>query len=184
MHLRVSGYGKPLPLRFISIRVTPANPTQHTLLQYMSGLSSLRVFHTIHFRNDDNCTWVMKEFRKFAVDAIAHNPDMKLEYLALDTSVDRLVRRKPMPKPKVEKGKGKEMNWTSAKALAELVMGSNTGTWGDASKYDFPDSEDDEEDGEGGIVKTGLRVETVDGVSFSDVYGVRIFERDVITGKL
>ena len=83
-----------------------------------------------------------------------------------------------------KKGKGKEANWTSAKALAELVMGSaavaTSGGWNEESKYDFPDSSDDED----GIVKTGLRVETIDGIRFSDVLDVRIFERDILTGKL
>ncbi|KAK0129413.1 hypothetical protein ONS95_001335 [Cadophora gregata] len=160
--------------------------TMHTLMQYMSGLTSLRVLHIISFHNpEDNCNWVMRECRKFAVDIVCHNPSMKLEYLALDQSVDRLVRRKPMLKPKVDKkGKGKEANWTSAKALAELVMGSvavaTSGGWNEDSKYDFPDSSDDED----GIVKTGLRVETIDGIRFSDVLDVRIFERDILTGKL
>ncbi|KAH7385118.1 F-box domain-containing protein [Cadophora sp. MPI-SDFR-AT-0126] len=160
--------------------------TMHTLMQYMSGLTALRVLHVISFHNpEDTCTWVMREFRKFAVDVICHNPSMKLEYLALDQALDRLVRRKPMLKPKVDKkGKGKEANWTSAKALAELVMGSaaisTSGGWNEESKYDFPDSSDDED----GIVKTGLRVETIDGIRFSDVLGVRIFERDILTGKL
>ncbi|PBP24766.1 F-box domain-containing protein [Diplocarpon rosae] len=152
--------------------------TMHTLLQYMPSLSSLRVLHTIMLHTDDNCTWVMREFRKFTVDAIAHNPDMKLEYLALDRSVDRLVRR--MPLRKLASEKAKELDWTSAKALAQLVMGSSAGGWGDESKYDFPDSEDDED----GIVKTGLRVETIDGFRISDVVGIRIFEPSVLTGKL
>jgi len=163
-----------------------ANFSKHTLMQYISGLTALRVLHIISFHNpEDTCTWVMRETRKFAVDVICHNPTMKLEYLALDQSVDRLVCRKPMLKPKVDKkGKGKEANWTSAKALAELVMGSaavaTSGGWNEESKYDFPDSSDDED----GIVKTGLRVETIDGIRFSDVLDVRIFERDILTGKL
>lgn len=155
-------------------------------MQYMSELTALRVLHVITFDNpDDTCSWVFREFRKFTVDVICHNPTMKLEYLAVEQALDRLVRRKPMLKPKVDKkGKGKEMNWTSAKALAELVMGSaavaTTGGWSEDGKYDFPDSSDDED----GIVKTGLRVETIDGIRFSDVTGVRIFERDVLIGRL
>ncbi|CZT01140.1 hypothetical protein WAI453_009556 [Rhynchosporium graminicola] len=163
----------------------------HTILQYMSDLPSLRVLHMISLHNpEDQCTWAFREFRKFIVDALCHTPAMNLEYIALDQAVDRLVRRKPMPKPKTtkadKKGKGKEMNWTSAKALAELVMGttavanSTTGVWTENGKYDFPDSSDDED----GIVKTGLRVEIIDGIRFSDVVDVRIFERDVLTGKL
>ncbi|KAK2630646.1 hypothetical protein QTJ16_001466 [Diplocarpon rosae] len=152
--------------------------TMHTLLQYMPGLASLRALHTIMLHTDDNCTWVMREFRRFTVDAITHNPDMKLEYIALDRSVDRLVRRMPLRKPASEKAK--ELDWTSAKALAQLVMGSTAGGWGDESKYDFPDSEDDED----GVVKSGLLVETIDGFRISDIVGFRIFEPSVLTGKL
>ncbi|KAL2060812.1 hypothetical protein VTL71DRAFT_8864 [Oculimacula yallundae] len=162
----------------------------HTFLQYLSGLTSLRALHVVSFHNpEDHCAFATREFRRFVVDVICHNPNMKLEYLALDNAVDRLVQRKAMPKPKVDnKGKGKEMNWTSAKALAELVMGGSSslvngsvvGAWSEQGKYDFPDSSDDED----GIVKTGLRIEIIDGIRFSDILGVRIFEREVVTGKL
>src|SRR6266536_3734708 len=99
----------------------------------MPGLTSLRVLHTIQFRTDDTCMWVMREFRKFAVDNISHNPDMKLEYLALDSSVERLVRRKvstSKTEKKDQKGKGKDNS--NVPLLAELVYGPG-GVWGEGS---------------------------------------------------
>ena len=111
-----------------------ANFSKHTLMQYISGLTALRVLHIISFHNpEDTCTWVMRETRKFAVDVICHNPTMKLEYLALDQSVDRLVCRKPMLKPKVDKARAKRrtgqvpkllQNWSwEVRPLQHLVDG-------------------------------------------------------------
>lgn len=137
--------------------------------------------------------WVMREFRKFAVDNISHNPDMKLEYLALDSSVERLVRRtlsksKTDKKDKKGKGKGNE----NVPLLAELVYGP-TGVWPDGSGvggggsmaglgFDWQDSEDEDEMSAGG--KMGLRIETVDGVRFCDIAGVKVFEKEILGGRL
>lgn len=42
----------------------------------------------------------------------------------------------------------------------------------------------EEDEGWGPVGKAGLKVETVEGVRFGDVTGVRIFERDVVGGRL
>jgi len=175
--------------------------TMHTLLQFIAGLTSLRALHTIQFRTDDTCMWVMREFRKFAVDNVSHNPNMKLEYLALDTSVERLVRRKQPTKSagkdkttdKKGKGKAKAMDNTS-KALAELIMGLGNSNFGDGGSssisglatpvlFEWQESSDEEEN-PGAIGKTGLKVETIEGIRFCDVGGVRIFEKDILAGRL
>jgi hypothetical protein len=132
---------------------------------------------------------------------------MKLEYIALDNSVERLVRRVPLPKKEVDnKGKGKEVaggaHGASKKAFAQLVLGSGgvwpdgttmgsgltsgLGTSGIGSMNFLEDSEDDEsaEWGVGISGKIGLKVETVEGIRFCDVTGVRIFEKDVLGGRL
>jgi hypothetical protein len=113
--------------------------------------------------------WVMREFRKFAVDSISHSPEMKLEYLALDLTVERLVRRPPT-KEAGKKAKGKEKDG----GLSTSVGTAN----GEATESS--DSDEDEEVGG----KTGLKVETIDGIRFSDIDGVRIFEKDVLGGRL
>jgi hypothetical protein len=143
----------------------------------------------------------MREFRKFAVDNIAHNPGMKLEYLALETSVERLVRRAPVQKVVVDKkGKGKEKLSTKGKTLAQLALAQHT-SWSSTSGIGignagldglslapipgYPTSwdESDEDDLDIGG-KMGLRIETVEGIRFSDVSGVRIFEKDILLGRL
>lgn len=74
----------------------------------MPGLVSLRALHTLSFRTEDTCIWVKKEFRKFCVDNVSHHPEMKLEYLALETTVERLFRRVESKPPNLDpKGKGK-----------------------------------------------------------------------------
>lgn len=145
---------------------------------------------------------------------------MKLEYLALDHSVERLVRRVPVPssppkeKPASDaKGKGKKIETgagaTSKKAFAQLVLGSSTlGLWPDGSSMSpglaaslgtggggggadavllAEDSEDEDVGagwGTGVSGKIGLKVETMEGMRFCDVTGVRIFEKDVLGGRL
>jgi len=179
------------------------NIPQHTFLQFMPGLTSLRAFHTIQFRTDDVCVWVYREFRKFTVDNISHNPDMKLEYIAVDNSVERLVRRVPVPKQKVDtKGKGKDISDTtdtsSKKTFTQIVLGSE-GMWPDGSSmstglaasmgtggFDFPEESEDDtfEWGVGINGKIGLKVETIEGLRFSDITGVRIFENEILGGRL
>jgi hypothetical protein len=148
-------------------------------------MESLRAIHTIQFRVDDTCVWVMREFRKFTVDIVSHNPSMKLEYLALDTSIERIVRRRASPKKatKDTKGKGKASGFDllSSNALAELALGnSGSGSGWDNAYFDIAESSDDED----GLGRSGLRIETVEGVRFCDVIGVRIFEKEIISGRL
>ena len=181
--------------------------TMHTFLQFMPGLISLRALHTIQFRTDDTCMWVCREFRKFTADNVSHNPHLKLEYIALDSSVERLVRRVPAPEQKLDyKGKGKEIagnaDDSSRKTFAQLVLGSGrvwpdgtsmsssfafgTGTSGFGQMNFSEDSEDDDGDelGPGSSGKIGLKLETIEGLRFCDVTGVRIFEKDVVDGRL
>jgi len=175
-----------------------ANAMQHTLTQFFNGLTSLRALHTIQLRNDDQCHAVHIHSRKFIVDMVANNPDLKLEYIALVDNVERLVRRKPTPKSKLadKKGKGKassKMDNTS-KALAELIIGlGSSSSWGDGSgasngtatpMLEWQDSSDDEEMSINGLSNPGLKIETIEGIRFSDVGGVRIFEKDIWAGRL
>jgi hypothetical protein len=126
---------------------------------------------------------------------------MQLEYLALDTSVERLVRRKQTEKQagkgkaSDKKGKGKAggMDNTS-KALAELIIGlGSSSNWNDGTNssanglatpvlFDWQESSDEEEPSS--ISKIGLKVETIEGIRFCDVSGVRIFEKEILAGRL
>lgn len=155
---------------------------QHTFNQYLPGLVNLRAMHIINFRNDDTCHWVIREIRKFAVDSVAHNPEMKLEYIALENSVERLVRRLKKPKSKgkgkaTDKGKGKEVDMTFPSVviptLDSLLSPPNAS---ESSEDESLNSEDE--------MGPGLKLETLEGVRFYDIYGVRIFRKDVMMGRL
>jgi hypothetical protein len=172
-----------------------ANVQQHTLMQFLPGFTSLRALHTIQLRNEDTCHTVHIQFRKFLVDIVANNPEVKLEYIALVDNIERIVRRKKPPKsakPSDKKGKGKAVGVdNTAKALAELIIGlGSSSAWSDGSSatngtttpvmLEWQDSSDDEE--VGGLA--GLKIETMEGIRFCDVTGVRIFEKDILAGRL
>lgn len=185
----------------------------------MPGLVSLRALHTIAFRTEDTCLWVMREFRKFTLDNLAHNPDMKLEWLALANNVEALVRRvRPASRSggvrrgenmvragsvaaAVDKGKGKAADHESqsiadavapfkeslsAAAAAASASASGVSTPSlsvpTATTRKFMDSSDDEDEYYRG--KAGLKIESIEGIQFQDVPGVRIFEKDIICGRL
>ena len=140
--------------------------------------------HIINFRNEDTCHWVVREIRKFAVDSVSHNPDMKLEYIALENTVERLVRRAKRAK---SKGKGKATGKGKAKTVGN--------TW-ESSTSPIPtldsilapppvsESSDDEGLNSEDEVGRGLKLETLEGVRFYDIFGVRIFRKDIMMGRL
>jgi hypothetical protein len=138
----------------------------------------------INFRNEDTCHWVVREIRKFAVDSVSHNPEMKLEYIALENTVERLVRRAKKTKSKgkgkaVEKGKGKE---TGGGTTSEGPVFPTL----DSILAPPPISESSEDEGLNSEdeVGPGLKLETLEGVRFYDIFGVRIFRKDVMMGRL
>jgi hypothetical protein len=107
---------------------------------------------------------------------------MKLEYIALENTVERLVRRLKKPKSKgkgkaVEKGKGKEVDLSSPfvgfPTLDSLILPQIAS-----------ESSEDESVNSGDEVGPGLKLETLEGVRFYDIYGVRIFRKDVMMGRL
>jgi hypothetical protein len=143
--------------------------------------------HIITFRNDDTCHWVIREVRKFAVDSVSHNPEMKLEYLALDNTVERLVRRVKLPKAK-DKGKAVDkVNGILKGPTKSDVPGS--ATYPNIMEMMKPteDFSSDYESGEGNSGDESLpnlKLETLEGVRFYDILGVRIFRKDIMMGRL
>ncbi|KAI9674219.1 MAG: hypothetical protein M1817_002037 [Caeruleum heppii] len=131
----------------------------HLMLQFMPGLVNLRALHIVSFRTDDTCTWVMRELRKFAIDVVAHHPQLKLEFIGLDGTVERLLRTPTEVLEASKKGFIREKE--------EKSVDSDT------------DSDDDD-----GSPEPLLRIETREQVKFYDVYDVRIFRKDVRAGTL
>ena len=119
----------------------------------------------------------MRETKRFLMDSISHYPDLKLEWLSIDddTCVERVIWPSQLPKspkPKKSKGKGKQKatvvpNGASSDAFPLLPMDA----WDTAG-----DSDDDDEDDE--------RVTLGCPSHFSDVWGVKIFKKEMMSGRL
>jgi len=144
-------------------------------MRQISGLSNLRALHIIQLRNDDTCVWVMRETKRFLLDNISHYPELKLEWLSIDddTCVERVVwpsQRPKKPKAKQAGAKGKEKA-TAAPTASEAFPVLSMEAW-DADD----DSDDDQEDDD--------RVTLGTSSHFSDVWGVKIFKKEVMSGRL
>lgn len=154
----------------------------HAFLQYLTGLVSLRALHIISFRVDDTCLSVMRETRRFIVDTISHYPDMQLEWIAIgdDHRADRVIRRTESPKksrkPKT-KGKGKDVAPGLADVAASAFPILPTDPWNDSSSS----SEDDEDDSGG---HPYLKLDLIEAICFYDIWGVRIFKKEIVAGRL
>ncbi|OBT66131.1 hypothetical protein VE03_05149 [Pseudogymnoascus sp. 23342-1-I1] len=147
-----------------------ASPALHTFNQYLPSLVSLKALHIINFRNDDTCHWVMREIPRFIADALSSHPSMKLEYLAVGSTVGRLIwKPKPVSKPE-DKGKTITNMYTGEVILIpqELLGESES------------ESESDEEDDSA----HGLRLEFVDCGRFYDIPGVHMWKKDALLGRL
>lgn len=149
-------------------------------MQNISGLANLRALHIIHLRNDDTCVWVMRETKKFLIDNLAHHPQMKLEWVSIDDDdrVERIIRpseaRKQEKKSKKAKGKQKATNNSPSPGDNDTFpVLPALDSW-DAS------SSSDDDDGEGQSPK----VESIEGIHFYDVWGVRIFKKEIVTGRV
>ncbi|KAI9741411.1 MAG: hypothetical protein M1818_004217 [Claussenomyces sp. TS43310] len=154
----------------------------HTFNQFLPGLTNLRAMHIITFRSDDTCHWVIREIRKFAVDSVSHNSNMKLEYIALENTVERLVRR--ARKPKRDKGKGKDKQASDSKLEVPTNLPDLLAKLYPEEARGSDDSTDDEYDDEDLDLGPGLKLETLEGVRFYDIFGVRIFRKDIMAGRL
>ncbi|KAL6353042.1 hypothetical protein LRP88_13527 [Fusarium phalaenopsidis] len=149
----------------------------HAFMQYFAGLVNLRAINILRFRNNDTCIWVMREILNFIVDNLSHHPELKLEWIAMeDDRLDRVIRPSDTPDeaPK-RRDKGKE----------KLSMGlhhNNSAlpvlpTWAS-------DSESDEDDDDASNCGKRLRLKTVGVLQFFEVWGVRIFDKEIRTGRL
>ncbi|KAH6659455.1 hypothetical protein BKA67DRAFT_13824 [Truncatella angustata] len=151
----------------------------HAFLQHLTGLSNLRALHILFFRVEDTCLSVMRETRRFIVDTISHHPEMLLEWIAMgdDNRADRLVRRTDKPRRPMKKNKSKEkelvqglMN-TADPALPILP----TDAWDDSSS----ESEFDDDGGQ-----PYLKLDLIENICFYDIWGVRIFKKEVVAARL
>lgn len=164
----------------------------------MPGLTSLRVFHAINIVYNDECPFINTQFRKFMLDICTHIPELKLEYMASLDSVERLVRRKAVPKVRKGSDKGKEKAtathiddalgniWANYPDpnISPISTGSGWTASGSISSptgqpAEFPDSSDDEDD-----LKPATKIETVGDIKYQEVIGVKIWEKEVVSNRL
>jgi hypothetical protein len=155
----------------------------------------------VQLRNDDTCVWVMRETKKFLIDNISHHPHLKIEWISVDDEdrVDRIVRPSDVPKntdPGTEEAERKKASIAKGKQKAPIsTSGSNFGgsmpsgimapsdlfpvlpsIEGFDGAVEVSDSEDnDSEDGDHGVLKTIM-------AHFYDVWGVRIFKKEIVAG--
>lgn len=144
---------------------------------------SLRAIHILHFKNTDTCIWVMREILKFIVDNLSHNPDLKLEWIAMeDERVDRVVRPTDVVDGETEEQTKKSggKNKMSAPSVLPTVGFSNSSPTLPVDGLDS-ESESETEDFDSG---TRLRFKTVGPLQFYDVCDVKIFEKEVRSGRL
>ncbi|KAI1779571.1 hypothetical protein F4818DRAFT_145078 [Hypoxylon cercidicola] len=149
----------------------------HTFIQNIGYLKNLQAFQIVSFRADDACLSVMRETRHFIGDAVCTNAGLKLEWLAIgeEERATRIVRKQRVKKSKRKEAKGKEHITGS--------HGSNTSGYFPAVPMTWDplmEGEDDEFDG----LPQLPEIELVEGVAFYDVYGIRIFKKEIVAGKL
>lgn len=159
---------------------------QHVFMQYFSGLVSLRAINILHFRNNDTCIWVVREILRFIVDNLSHYPELKLEWIAMeDDRVDRVIRPtdETDEAPDERNNSKRAKNKSKDKAQAPAGPGANLHDAFPALPMEGLDSESDSDD-EGFNGGTRLRFKTVGPLQFYDVWGVKIFEKEIRSGRL
>lgn len=154
-------------------------------MQYVSGLVNLMAINIIHFRSHDACMSVMREILRFTVDNLSHHPGLKLEWIAMEGDrVYRVVR----PNQETDDSPNEQSNSKRAKGkgTAAPVGGIGSG-FGSDLHNPFPldglASESDSEDADINV-GTHLRFKTIGPLRFYDVWGIKIFEKEIQSGRL
>lgn len=118
----------------------------------------------------------MRETKRFIVDNLSHCPNLKLEWLAIDDDehAERIVRWKEQPKDaKMKSRKEKASTMTSNGDQFPALSPDNVDLGSDS------DEDEDDNGNADGISK----IDTID-TPFYEVWGVRIFKKEVIAGRL
>ncbi|KAM0252268.1 hypothetical protein ACHAP5_001254 [Fusarium lateritium] len=149
----------------------------HAFMQYFAGLVNLRAINVLRFRNNDTCIWVMREILNFIVDNLSHHPELKLEWIAMeDDRLDRVIRPTDiLDEGEKRRSKGKEkatVNHHHSNSNLPMLP-----SWGS-------DSDSEEDDDDASNCGKRLRLQTVGVLQFYEVWGVKIFDKEVRSGRL
>lgn len=154
-------------------------------MQSLPGLKSLTAFRIVAFRSEDTCPWLSTELRKFTIDNLSHCPHLKLEYLAINSAaskpVSKIGRREKRPKGP----HGQDIAGDSGRV--RLGIGAVDAISGESDSADADtdaDADADADASESEDEAAGLAMGIVASLKFCEVEGVRIFEKDVLGGKL
>ncbi|KAI9761854.1 MAG: hypothetical protein M4579_000794 [Chaenotheca gracillima] len=159
----------------------------HLLLQHLPGLSSLQALHIVSFRIEDTCPTVKRDLLRFAVDVVAQHPQMKLEHIALDSDVHRLLRKPVTERKKRRKSKENTEQIDEPNAVAATPAPPEDDEEDESSHSTDSDNSASDSSSHGVVhraKRAHLRIETLENVKFYDVYGIRIFRKDVRAGSL
>ncbi|KAI6781102.1 uncharacterized protein J7T54_003269 [Emericellopsis cladophorae] len=158
----------------------------HTMIQNISQLKQLRAFHILRFKNNDTCVWVMREIVKFVIDSLAHVPESKLEYVGMeDDRVDRILRfsqtdmnlfREERRRARNKKGK--------ARAPIAFVPSPPYNAGYSSTNSVLLSSTSDTESGSDEDFDCDPKFKAVGPLRFSDVWGVKIFEKEILEARL
>ncbi len=128
----------------------------------------------------------MRETLRFIVDNLSHHPELKLEWIAMeDDRVDRVVR----PTEAGEQSDKEEEKKQDRKEGKKVLKG-HPDSPSQSNSFGFPalptDGLDSDSEGEedGYDYGTRLRFKTVGPLQFYDVWGVKIFEKEIRHGRL
>ncbi|KAL6881426.1 hypothetical protein J3F83DRAFT_722238 [Trichoderma novae-zelandiae] len=156
----------------------------HIFMQYFSGLVNLRAINILHFRNNDTCIWVVREVLRFIVDNLSHYPELKLEWIAMeDDRVDRVIRPSDESNDAPDEHNNDKRAKSKSKGKAVTTATAGLHNVFPPLSLDGLDSESDSDDEalNGG---SRLRYKTVGPLQFYDVWGVKIFEKEIRSGRL
>lgn len=158
-------------------------------MQYFSGLVNLRAINILHFKSNDTCLWVVRETLRNIVDNLSHYPQMRLEWIAMeDDRVDRVVRPNEYDDDDLRRRRDSgstqhdDLDPFSAPALPP-----NSGQPSGSGLPIFPsDAIQDDSDSDDELYDSGsrLRYTTVGPMQFYDVWGIKIFEKEIRSGRL
>ena len=119
----------------------------------------------------------MRETRRFLVDNLSHYPNLKLEWVSINNGdrADRIVRYSDLPQKETKKSKKKK-----GKEKAAIPASNGPFPVLPLEAWDVASSSDDDDEGAFG----SLKLDTIEDIHFYDVWGVRIFKKEIVSGRL
>jgi hypothetical protein len=144
---------------------------------------NLTALHIIRFRSEGACVSVTREAREFIVDALAHCPILKLEYLSIaDGRVAQIYRDLKDPRDASTTKKNSFKAKGKSKALGSTGASPGTNPGADSSAKDLEDSSSDWDTEPDTDVNSTLS--TLPDMKYYDIETFRIFAKEVVEGCL